>query len=128
MKPPEIESMLARIGYKPNWSFKYDYAQEVIYASLTGPNSYDHSKNVNVDVPLSVPDGLTETEFPEWLLGRVYFIERHEAREFFTLDGDHIFDPHPEFGRLDFDRHRAVTITRSKIEDLLRQLQALESS
>jgi len=125
VKPHEIEFMLTRIGYKPGWTLVYERITGYINVTFRAPDTYDHSKDTDINVPVLVPDGLTEDAFPEWLLDRIFSIERHEAREYFTLDGIHIFDPHPELTLPDFEKRRIAVVLRSKIQDLIAQLDRL---
>lgn len=45
-----------------------------------------------------VPSWATSSKaaFVAWVFGQVAWRERHEAEEFFKVDGKHLHDPHPE--------------------------------
>lgn len=96
---PQIAEVLARVTYKPGWTFQvYDGRWEgphmVIRTEV--PDAYDPGKAVTLDVHSMLPpmrDGLAVVE---WLAWRCARIEVHEMREFLRIDGELPFDPHAD--------------------------------
>lgn len=96
--PTRLARLLQRVTYKPGWSFHIEpLGIEVI---LDTADSADPSHRIRVAhhrhmAPGSVhPGAWSDKDWLHWLFEEVIDIERHEAAEFFKVDGDAVFHPH----------------------------------
>lgn len=93
----EVQQELARVSYKPGWSFEaYEGQWEgqhiVISAQLM--DGYDHSRVVDLRIDW-FPDPFQNLQQLYYALAkRLARIEVHEMREFLQVDGRPLFDPH----------------------------------
>lgn len=94
----QIQEHLASVTYKPGWRFEaYEGQWEgqhlVITASVLDAEAeaevYTLLNVHSMLPPLSDIDALNR-----WLLWRLSRLEVHEAREFFRVNGEVVFDPH----------------------------------
>jgi hypothetical protein len=108
----EVQALLDRISYKPNWKFRY-YTPRLAFNDLlldnagtirmivTVEDTYNPGKtiDVNFDVPLYELHLDNETNLLRYLLNRVFAAEAHEAREWFKVDSQLYDDPHANGNR-----------------------------
>jgi hypothetical protein len=101
----EMRAMLAKVRYKPGWSF---YLKEVTpesyyfdgCASVTVfcdvPDTYHPEFTVQISASYPVPYYLPDEEaFLHWLRGYVInAVEQHESDEWFRYEGVLVNDPH----------------------------------
>lgn len=97
--PAEVE--LARITYKPGWVFRWgrghdgtasghwDYPQLTITVPFVSIDRPDATLHFCFPV-YAPPERLTDTVW-----AAVQWIENHEQREHFQVDGERYIDPHP---------------------------------
>jgi hypothetical protein len=105
--------ILKRCTYKPGWVL---YVEGDSYTRWTGtsnfisprmlrvavkvPDSNDTDKDVQLVHSFEVPPYVMETEgddddvFLGWVSHCLLYVERHESREFFKVDGKRYVDPH----------------------------------
>jgi hypothetical protein len=92
-----INAELARVTYKPRWSFRaYDdqWEGQKIRILADVPDAYDPDRTITLGVDSFLPPLNDEWDVRRWLFWRISRIENHEAREFFRLDGQILWDPH----------------------------------
>lgn len=112
-----IEALAGRFSYKPNWVFEVEASPEsgcitlgarMKTADSTGhphghrmPGEDDPDSYIVIAKAISFP-WQTVSEFDEGILVQQIFdllvmgLERHEAEEWFRLDGRAVYDPHDE--------------------------------
>jgi hypothetical protein len=94
---PAIAAHLARLSYRPGWTFavypgRYEGPHICICAELADSVRPGHVIAVRIDSQLPPFDDVEQ--FERWLLWRLAIIESHECREWFKRDGVAIVDPH----------------------------------
>lgn len=91
-----VESMFARLSYKPGWTFKRGGPGGrflCIFATTT--DSQNRSQVRTTQHMFEIPDDLTDDRTAaRWVLDRLLECEQHETCEFFTVDGVAPFFPH----------------------------------
>lgn len=91
MTPAELAP---RLNYKPGWAFKAGGPDGqylcVMVASLdsSNPSNYRNTQHMR-----EVPGGLGPMALARWVFAFVLDIERHEAGEFFAVEGHKPFFP-----------------------------------
>lgn len=88
-----LRAILAKFTYKPGWRFYVEKGMLRVDAMVV--DAYDHNKMTPLGYLHGIPSHVRE-DFPweRWLLDQIIEIERHEAMEFFEIDGVKVFDPH----------------------------------
>lgn len=87
--------LVARLGYKPGWTFKVGGPLGgFLCVFATTPDSTEASRKRTTQHMFELPAVTDERSFIRWVFDRLIDIERHEAGEFFTVDGSHPFYPH----------------------------------
>ncbi len=106
--PEILAGLVGRLGYRAGWRFTLsDLDRGQGSAGLTlvittlGVNSYhrdetDYRVNHYMPVP---PAAYDERSWQHWLLEQLLLVERHEAMEFFEIDGDKPYAPSHGFGQ-----------------------------
>lgn len=92
-----INAELARLTYKHGWVFKaYDdqWEGKKIRIEAEVPDAYDPDRTITLGIDSFLPPLCDEWDVRRWLIWRILRIENHEAREFFRLDGQVLWDPH----------------------------------
>lgn len=95
----EIEAELARVSYKPGWTFRvYQGRWEGLHLVIRTevPDAYHEGENVVLDVHSFLPPLRDRWALHSWLTWRLARIEVHEMREFYRVDGQCWDDPHAE--------------------------------
>lgn len=93
--PVVLHELVAQIAYKPNFEFELrdlDRGQGsvgmTLIITITTPNSYNHDQTRRVAHYMPVPPAAYDRRsWQRWLLDQILLVERHEACEFFTVDG-----------------------------------------
>jgi hypothetical protein len=88
-----LRNLLRQFTYKPNWTFVIQ--DDMLIIRLLAPDT-DNIKNIipvhnAVTIPRFV---VTSFSWHSWLLEQIMCTERHEAQEFFKINGVKVFDPH----------------------------------
>lgn len=103
--PQPLLNVLARMTYGRHggaWRFNLndvDRGQGCYGLTLTitaiVPDSYDPESTIGVRHLFPVPPaGYNEVNWRRWLFDQIMLVERHEAMEFFMVDGLRPFAPH----------------------------------
>lgn len=117
--PFELEDLVLRTQYRPGWDFwltktDYDRGQDSIGLTLIIAaktiNSYDHDISMIVNHLFIVPAASYDRDsWQRWLLEQCLLVERHEACEFFTIDGVKPYAPNHGEGRDPYVIHDYAT-------------------
>lgn len=99
--PQELGLLVDRLVYKPGWAFhlsEQDRGQGSVGLTLTiqiaTPNSYHPDQTIRVAHLMPVPPAAYDVRsWRRWLLDQILLVERHEACEFFTIDGEKPYAP-----------------------------------
>lgn len=92
MGPAELVS---RLGYKPGWRFKLGGpGGRFLCVFATTPDSWHPERQRTTQHMFEIPDGLDDRGLLRWVFARLLDAERHEAAEFFAVDGRRPFYPH----------------------------------
>lgn len=100
--PGELRDLVSKLTYKQGWSFYLsdedrgqDCAGLTLNILVSTRNSYDSERFVNIRHLMPVPPAAyNRLSWRRWLLEQVLLVERHEACEFFVVDGEHPYAPH----------------------------------
>lgn len=99
--PIELADLVAKLTYRPGWSFglgDVDRGQGsagltlVIRAHVVCGYAPDRKRTVVHYMPVP-PAAYDRRSWQRWLLDQCLLVERHEACEFFTVDGDKPYAP-----------------------------------
>lgn len=100
--PHILEKLVKACSYKPNWRFfweeNYDRGQGCEGLSLiihmVERDTYHPDKTIRVNHIFHVPPAnYNEQSWRRWLFERILEVERHEAAEFFQIDGQRPYAP-----------------------------------
>lgn len=95
----EIQKHVARITYKPGWTFEvYDghWEGQHLVIRTEVADTYNPGITTILDVHTKIPPLEDEDQLEKFLAWRLGRLEMHEMREFLKRDGKIIFDPHAE--------------------------------
>lgn len=102
--PEELAKLVAALSYRPGWRFvlgDIDRGQGSEGLTLDiitqGYDSYhpERGEGYRVHHFMPVPPAaFDERSWRRWLFEQVLLVERHEAMEFFVIDGDRPYAPH----------------------------------
>jgi hypothetical protein len=100
--PEILQSLVERLTYRPGWRFALtdmDRGQGsaglTFYVVGTYPDTYSPDTLINVAHLFPVPPAaFDERSWRRWIFERLLEIERHEAAEFFQIDGERPYAPH----------------------------------
>lgn len=101
----DMQLLASKVDYR-DWKISVEsstWEGPWIRIVATVPNAYDASGapiDIGIDSPIPFPLIRTDEDFITWLMWRIWVMESHEAREFFTFDGNKPFDPHAEGANL----------------------------
>lgn len=107
-RPHSLEALVKSLTYKDLWRFTLVYDLDRGQAShgltliirIDTPDSYHHEKSRIVTHYFPVPPAAYDMRsWRHWLLEQVLLVERHEACEFFTIDGVKPYAPSHGFGQ-----------------------------
>lgn len=100
-EPQILAAMIAKLQYKPGWRFELEdldrgqgSAGLTLCIHIREPDTYDPARRINVVHYMLVPPAaFNEASWRRWLLEQILLVERHEACEFFQLDGERPYAP-----------------------------------
>lgn len=99
--PEVLETLVGRLRYKAGWRFwlaGLDRGQGsrglTMVIHITVPDSYHPDETISVNHYMLVPPAAYDLRsWRRWLLDQILLVERHEAVEFFTIDGEKPYAP-----------------------------------
>lgn len=99
--PTLLEQLVNRLEYRAGWRFwlnDLDRGQGskglTLVINVATVNSYPPHDEIRVNHYMLVPPAAyDERSWRRWLLDQILLVERHEACEFFTIDGDKPYAP-----------------------------------
>lgn len=100
--PEALASLVSRLEYRSGWRFSLedvDRGQGSLGLTFCAvgqyPDSYNPETTIRVMHYFPVPPAAyNEQSWRRWLFERILEIERHEAAEFFKIDGSRPYAPH----------------------------------
>lgn len=101
-RPPYLHSVVASLKYKPGWGafLEVEYAEDGagglhLFIVSSTEDSRNPGQRIRVRHGFLVPPASYNRDtWAAWLFDRICDVERHEAGEFFLLDGVREFGPH----------------------------------
>lgn len=125
--PEDLIELVKHVSYRPGWNFQlrdttrdwsHDESGREIDAIAGGltliitvltPDSYNHENQIRVAHYFAVPAATyAMTSWRRWLFEQVLLVERHEAMEFFEVDGVKWYAPNHGPGE---DPYRITELT-----------------
>lgn len=107
--PDVLFDLVAHTAYRPGWTFILDdidrgQGSEGLTLDIVtmGYDSYhpDRGQHYSVHHYMPVPPAAFDRRsWQRWLFEQVLLVERHEAMEFFVIDGERPYAPHHGFGQ-----------------------------
>jgi hypothetical protein len=99
--PTVLDALVRRLEYRDGWDFSLvdlDRGQDskglTLIIRVTTVNSYPPHEPLRVAHYMPVPPAAyDERSWQRWLFEQILLVERHEACEFFTLDGNKPYAP-----------------------------------
>lgn len=102
--PTELAELVMSCRYKAGWDLHltavdYDRGQGSVGLTLLitveTPNSYHPEQVIRVAHLMPVPPAsFGRDSWQRWLFEQLLLVERHEAAEFYVVDGEHPYAPH----------------------------------
>jgi len=100
MEFEQAEAFMRRFTYKPGWVFalipNYGATSWGIHVSFDTEDTFNPGHDIKIGFRRTMPIPPNEDYLAAQLLKIIDGIERHEAREWFKVDGQMPFDPHKE--------------------------------
>lgn len=88
--------------YKPGWTLivKRRADGDMFVAAAHNTDSSDHTRKRTTGFSWRIPDGVRDDRkvWARWVFARLLEAERHEAGEFFAIDGERPFYPNHSEG------------------------------
>jgi hypothetical protein len=100
--PDALEELVGGLEYKAGWVFRLypdlnrgqGSSGMTLVITITGPDSYHPEKQISVCHYMLVPPAAFDVRsWRRWLFDQILLVERHEACEFFSIDGDKPYAP-----------------------------------
>lgn len=103
-EPEVLYELVSKLTYRPGWTFTLEDidrgqgCQGLTLDIVTkGYDAYhpERGENYRVHHYMEVPPAsYNRISWQRWLLDQILLVERHEACEFFTIDGEKPYAPH----------------------------------
>jgi hypothetical protein len=105
--PTALDALIRKLEYRAGWNFTLtdldrDQGSKglTLIITVATVNSYPPHEPLHVAHYMPVPPAAyDERSWRRWLLEQILFVERHEACEFFTIDGNKPYAPSHGFGQ-----------------------------
>ncbi len=101
--PLELRDLVDRCAYRPGWEVRLNHLDRgqgsvglTLVITTLGYDSYnpDRGETYMVNHYMIVPAASYDRRsWRRWLFEQLCLVERHEAAEFFTIAGEHVFAP-----------------------------------
>lgn len=100
--PYVLAELVEALVYKPKWRFTLEDLDRgqgsqglTLCILITTMDSYNHERQRSVMHYMLVPPAAYDVRsWRRWLFEQILLVERHEAAEFFTIDGTKPYAPH----------------------------------
>jgi len=93
----DLADRLRRFSYKPGWTITLgeENGRPAIVVVARVPDVHDPQRSTIVrGGEIQPPHDLTDEELTALVLAAINVVERHEADEWFMVDGEPVNDPH----------------------------------
>lgn len=126
-EPAELFELIKHVSYRPDWAFRLvdttrDWLRDdrgnaikglsgglTLIITVITPDSYNHGDTISVAHYFAVPPATYNIDsWRRWLFEQILLVERHEAMEFFEIDGVKPFAPNHGPGE---DPYRITELT-----------------
>ncbi len=101
-----LADVVSRVTYKPGWSFRLEEISrgqgcEGLTLLISGEvrDSFGGGMIEIVHLMPVPPAAYVESAWRRWILEQILLVEKHEAMEFFRVDGDQPFFPNHDPGK-----------------------------
>lgn len=100
--PHELEDLVSKLKYREDWTFylprEYDRGQGsrglTLNIVITCCDTYHPENEIRIRHLMPVPPAAyNRRSWQRWLFEQILLVERHEAAEFFQIDGDRPYAP-----------------------------------
>jgi hypothetical protein len=100
--PVLLDELVTALKYREGWHFDLAHIDRTqgsegltLQIFITAPNTYRPDENIHVVHYMPVPPAAFDRRsWQRWLLEQILLVERHEACEFFQIDGERPYAPH----------------------------------
>lgn len=100
--PDVLADLVSRASYRPGWQLALEdidrgQGSKGLTLAVYGrfPDTYNPERTLHVVHYFPVPPAaFNETSWRRWIFERLLEVERHEAAEFFQIDGSRPYAPH----------------------------------
>lgn len=100
--PVALHQLVDELAYKPRWTFRLEDLDRgqgsqglTLIIHIAEPDAYhtDLLRGVLHYMPVP-PAAFNRQSWRRWLLDQILLVEQHEACEYFTIGGKHVYAPH----------------------------------
>lgn len=101
--PTELDDLVSKVTYRPGWRFTLNHIDRgqgseglTLDIVTMGYNSYhpEQGENYRVHHYMPVPPAAYNRQsWQRWIFEQILLVERHEAMEFFQIDGERPYAP-----------------------------------
>lgn len=100
--PDVLEELVGALRYKPSWRFALSHIDRgqgsagLTLSVFINPRDAYHPDDDRPVVHYMIvpPAAFDRRSWQRWLFDQILLVERHEACEFFVIDGEHPYAPH----------------------------------
>ena len=110
-----LADLVTRLTYK-HWKFELREISRgqgceglTLLISAQVPDSFGNGTTEFMHLMPVLPANYDEAAWTGWLLEQILLVEKHEALEFFEIDGEKVFFPFHGPGGNPYETHRVVT-------------------
>ncbi len=104
--PAALVKLVHDLKYRDNWHFSLKHLDRgqgsvglTLIIHIETVDTYHHENPIRINHYMLVPSAsYNEASWRRWLLDQILLVERHEACEFFQIDGQRPYAPHHGFG------------------------------
>jgi hypothetical protein len=99
--PHELDKLVAQLKYRPGWQFYLAHQDRgqgsqglTLDIIISAPDTYHPEQTIRVRHSMIVPPAAYDRRsWRRWLFEQILLVERHEACEFFQIDGGRPYAP-----------------------------------
>lgn len=99
--PHELQELVEKAVHRTGWDFYLRHLDRgqgsvglTLVINITGPDSYHPQRMISVNHYFPVPPAAYDVRsWRRWLFEQILLVERHEAMEWFRIDGERPYAP-----------------------------------